>query len=205
MLTKIVDIGKSAALWLSSTPNRMRMRGARIETIALIVCRNPESSVLLGQSPYHNMWMPPQEGVRLDETFEDALFRCLEIECGLDLPKEGKERDRAMHLRSVRYVGTIPLPPERHGERPVADDAAGTPLEKITLNKKAYWVGTIILANQEDISPKADGRELLDLKWHSFADAQTVIQETNHSEKAQLLAKCLSSCNNDLHGAKTGS
>ncbi len=202
--TEASSIGAGPAVGSQESQSQvdaLRRSGARIEVVALIVCRTPEPSVLLGQSPYHDMWMPPQEGVRIGEEFDDALFRCLEIECGLDLPKNRKEFDRAMHLRSIRYVDTLELQPERHGERPVAPDAAGTPLESITLTKKAYWAATIILANQNDIDPEADGREILDFKWYSFDEAEKIIQHTNHRKKAQLLINTLSSCRKDLHGA----
>ena len=69
-------------VYLGSPVNRARLRGARIEVIASIWCRQPELQILLGQSSYHEMWMPPQEGVKLKETFEEALRRCLEVECG---------------------------------------------------------------------------------------------------------------------------
>lgn len=190
---------------IKSQVDELRMSGARIEVIALIVCRKPGASVLLGKSPYHNMWMPPQEGVHLNEKFEDALFRCLQVECGLNLPTDRIEIERVMHLRSIRYIGTIDLPPQRHNERPIASDAVGTPFETIKMNKKAYWAATIILANKNDISPKVDGRELLDIKWYSFDDAESVIQKTNHHEKAKLLVGILKACLNDLSGAPISS
>ena len=86
MLDGLIDPGRRLLFWVSSKPNRLRVRGARIEVMAFLVTRNPEPSILLAQSVYHGMWMPPQEGVNLKESFAEALHRCLEVECGLDLP-----------------------------------------------------------------------------------------------------------------------
>jgi ADP-ribose pyrophosphatase YjhB (NUDIX family) len=204
MLSSLGDVVKALAhpfQWLSNRANRVRIRGGRVEIMAFILCRNPEPAILLGQSAY-GMWMPPQEGVNLHETFEQALRRSLEVECGLDLPNTDRELSRQLHLRSIRYVGVVPLAEERHGERPVADDALGTWLEHVQLKRKAYWMATMLLANQSDITPHADGKELIDLRWFPLAAARQAIAETNHPEKSELLLKSLDACEKDLTGVK---
>ena len=201
MFDKVFELASKVPVWLSSRPNRLRLRGSRVEVMAFILCEYPELSILLGQSKYHKMWMPPQEGVKLAESFEEALYRCLGVECGLDLPESPKALARALHVRSIRYVGTLDLQEERHGERLVADDALGTALESIVLKRKAYWMATILVAARQDIAPRADGKELLDLKWFTLEEAHDVIQKTNHPEKGELLAKCLTACKRDLQAA----
>ena len=202
MIDKCFEIGKSIAFWISSQPNRFRIRGSRIEVISLILTRIPEPSVLLGQSPYQEIWMPPQEGVHLKESFVSALRRCLSDECCLQVPEETETIGPIFHLRSIRFVGVLPLPDERKGERPVADDIVGTPLEKITLKSKAYWLATILVKDRDSISPKADGRELIDIKWFTLDSALKIINETNHHVKAALLTKCLHNCRKDLFGVE---
>lgn len=187
--------------WLLSKPNRARVRGARVEIIACIICRQPEPSILLGQSPYHGMWMPPQEGVNLKDSFREALRRCLQVECGIRVPVDPAHNSKKLHFRSIRFLGEVALPTERRGERPIADDVHGTWLESISLRRKAYWMATILVANQNDVSPKADGRELLACAWYSLSDARRVIRETNHFEKAKLLLTLLDACERDLLGA----
>jgi len=171
--------------------------------MAFVVCREPQLLILLAQSPYHNMWMPPQEGVNLAEDRENALKRCLTVECNLDLPEDPKRFSRLMHVRSYRYIDTIDLPNDRRGERPVADDAVGTVFESVKLKKKAYWMATVILKNKNDISPQPDGKEIIDLEWFSFPDAEKLITETNHPEKAALLLKSLEFCLTDIRGGKS--
>lgn len=205
MIEKIADTGKRALLWFSSKPNRLRVRGTRIEVMAFLVTRSPQPSILLGQSSYHDMWMPPQEGVNLSESFPQALHRCLEIECGLDLPIDPKSFARAMHVRSYRFIGIVDLPKERRGERPVADDAVGTALESVSLRRKAYWMATVILKDQSDITPSPDGKELIALRWFTFPDAEKIIRETNHLEKAELLTRALHACERDILGGMSPS
>ena len=187
--------------WLSSKQNRARIRGARVEVIACIVCRNPSPSILLGQSPYHMMWMPPQEGVTIKETLQQALRRCLQVECGIPVPVNPSHQSKKLHFRSLKFLGEVALPAERRGERPIADDAHGTWLESITLKRKAYWMATILVANRDDVAPKPDGRELLAFRWYSLPEARQVIRETNHAEKAKLLLRLLDACDRDLRGA----
>ena len=187
--------------WLSSKANRSRLLGARVEVIACVLCRSPEPSILLGQSPYHNMWMPPQEGVNMKESFQQALRRCLQVECGINLPVNPTHTSTKLHFRSTRYLGQIPLPPERQGERPIADDIHGTWLESIKLRRKAYWMATILISERTDISPKADGKEMLQFAWYTLSGARQAIQETNHARKAQLLLRLIDVCERDLRGA----
>ena len=187
--------------WITSKPNRARVCGARVEVIACILCRTPEPSILLGQSPYHMMWMPPQEGVNIKESLQQALRRCLQVECGIAVPVSPNHLSRKLYYRSIRYLGQVTLPTERQGERPIADDVHGTWLESIKLRRKAYWMATILVSERTDISPKADGRELLGFAWYSLPDARRIVRETNHVEKAHLLLKLLDDCEQDLRGA----
>lgn len=200
MLDSLLDPARRILYWISSKPNRLRVRGARIEVMAFVVTRNPEPAILLAQSVYQSVWMPPQEGVNLRESFVEALHRCLEVECGIDLPSDPKQLARHMYVRSYRFVGMVPLPPGRQGQRPVADDAPGTALEAVKLRRKAYWMATVLLRSQSDIAPKADGKEIVDLRWFSLEDAAEMIRTTNPPDKADLLLRALNLCGQDLRG-----
>jgi len=200
MLDKLFEPVQRGLLWFSSKPNRLRVRGARIEVMAFVVTRRPELSILLGKSSYHDMWMPPQEGVKLQESFEEALRRCLEVECCLELPRDPGSFERKMYVRSYRFIGLLDLQRERWGERPVADDASGTALESVQLRRKGYWMATVLLLEQSDISPRPDGKELLEVRWFAFAEAAEAIRRTNHPEKADLLLKALELCRRDVLG-----
>jgi hypothetical protein len=144
--------------------------------------------------------MPPQEGVNLKDTFEQALRRCLQVECGINMPINQNQQSKKLHLRSIRYVGDVTLPANRKGERPIADDVHGTWLESIKLRKKAYWMATLIVSEKSDAQPKADGKELINLEWYSLEDARRVVTDTNHKEKAKLILKILEFCKSDMLG-----
>lgn len=196
ILKNVVEALTRAVSWFSSRANRSRILGARVQTIACILCRDTDIWILLGQSRYHNTWMPPQEGVDLDEDFEEAFSRCLKVECGLD-----QVAQQSLRVRSCKYVGQITLPKNRWGERPVADSVYGTFLESITLKAKAYWMMSAIVSRKYDIDPKPDGIELAKLSWHTLENARDLIQRTNHADKAELLMDVLSQCERDLLGA----
>ncbi len=197
----LVHLGQKISLWFGSQANRLRLKGARIEVVALVVSRNPTPTILLGQSPYHDMWMPPQEGVLLAETFPDALHRCLQHECGIAVPQDETARRRMFYTRSLQYVGILDLPAERVGERPVADDAINTPLEKVLLKRKAYWLATVLVRSPADLQVKADGIELLKLEWFTPSDARDLIEQTNHPSKAALLRRCIDTALKNVMGA----
>ena len=61
-------------------------------------------------------------------------------------------------------------------------------------------MATLILANQADINPQPDGKELISLKWFSLTEARNAVNQTNHQEKAILLLKSLDACEKDLIG-----
>lgn len=197
-LDRLLNILRTASIWFSNKPNRLRLRGSRVEVILFILTRSPVPEILLGQVPYHNgkppftsMWIPPQEGVRLKEDFLDAIKRCLTTEIGLSLDVVDKIGN---NTQSIRFVGVVPLPKERWGERPVASNIAGTLLEKIQLKSKAYWLATIFVKDKESIFLKADGKEILDIRWVSFTEARQLILKTNRLYKANLLLRCLQDC-----------
>lgn len=142
--------------------------------------------------------MPPQEGVGLRESFTDALYRCLEDECGLAVPETPRERSRFIHLRSTKHLGTLELPRHRWDERGVADDAAGTALEHIEQRKKAYWAVVGIVRDRSGLEPQADGVEVQEATWLGMSEARRRIAEHNRPEKAQLLLRGLGICERHL-------
>jgi hypothetical protein len=143
--------------------------------------------------------MPPQEGVHLGETFEEAAERCMRVECGITFTGNLLTTE-AFHYRVTRHVGKVALPPERSNERPVADNAHGTVLERIKMRSKSYWTATILVTDVERIDFTPDGKELVDLKWFGLDDARKAIRETNHPEKGDLLLRVLDQARRDLFG-----
>ncbi|HLL75112.1 MAG TPA: NUDIX domain-containing protein [Pyrinomonadaceae bacterium] len=201
MINYLIDKSHLVATWLSSRANRLRLRGARVEVVAFVVTRSPVTSLLLVESAYASTWMPPQEGVNLGETFQDAFYRCVQDECGINIPSELGERRKLFYLRHIEYLGMLDLPAERSGERLVADNAADTPLGSIKLKRKAYWAALAIIKDASDMVPEPDGREIVNAGWFDFDKASDLIQSTNRPEKATLLLKGVKLCERHLRGS----
>jgi ADP-ribose pyrophosphatase YjhB (NUDIX family) len=176
---------------MSSRPNRLRLRGSRIEVIVALLTRKPTRSILLARAAAYGIWTLPQEGVGLRETYEEALYRCLAVECGLDRPPSREQLERRFYLRSFQYVGVLDLPEHRWGERLIADDAIGTALESIRLRRKAYWVGSVLVPSQESVTPMPDGNEVDRLEWCPVEQADQRLHIANRPEKAELLTRAL--------------
>jgi ADP-ribose pyrophosphatase YjhB (NUDIX family) len=193
MFGEIFGVLQRTVHWLSSRPNRLRIRGARIEVIAAVVTRKPTQSILLARAGAGggSIWTLPQEGVGLQETFEQALYRCLQVECGLELPEKREQVERNLYVRVIRYAGMLDLPEARRGERDVADDVIGTPLESVKLKRKAYWVGTILVETQDKHDFKPDGIEILELRWCGIEEATEQVKASNRPEKAALLIEAI--------------
>ncbi len=187
MWDKLIEWGGKVALWATSKPNRLRLSGARVEVIAMVLSLNPTTQVLLGESRYR-AWLLPQEGVRLKETLDDALSRCLREECRIEVPAE---RRQLFYLHSIRYLDTLDLRADRIAERLVADDATGTVFESVDLRKKAYWLATLIVKNPSDFPAIADGTELTKLTWMPLSQARETLKRTNEEPKAALLTECI--------------
>jgi ADP-ribose pyrophosphatase YjhB (NUDIX family) len=200
LIEKGLEYLQRVVYWMASRPNRLRLRGTRIEVVAFVLCREPIPTLLLARTPYRDgVWSPPQEGVQLAESLQEAVERCLRTECSVAL--QDKPLHEWAYLRSIQFLGTIPLPPGRWGERPVADDAAGTLLEAVELRRKAYWRATLIVRSQEEFACAPDGREVTELRWCSLDEARSMMVGSNRVEKAGLLVRGLEKCLRDLHGA----
>lgn len=177
-------------LWLSGRANRKRLFGARVEIVAMVMSARPTPRLLMARSVYNNCWMPPQEGVNIKESFFEALARGLSEECNIKILEHNGTLRSDFYLRDIRYVGTLRLPPGRWGERSVAGDVSEGLLSHVRMTKKAYWAAYIIIGETHTIRARPNCREINELKWMTFDEASTVIQE-NRDEKAVLLMGCL--------------
>lgn len=198
MLTKALDACRFTFLWLSNAPNRQRIRGARVQAVCLLLARKPVPSIALVHSVYGD-WMPPQEGVLLRESIEDAGLRCIEEELGVDMPRERLKRLLTIRSKSVR-LGTLRMPPHRVGEREVADDVGDGPLSRVRMTQKTYYAVVAVAADTADILLVPNGREVDDLTWCTLDRALELISDTARPEKALLLAKGLDVATLHLYG-----
>jgi ADP-ribose pyrophosphatase YjhB (NUDIX family) len=191
LVEEITSLAKAPITWLSSTMNRQRLRGARIEVVILLIARRPQPRILFVQSYYNDCWMPPQEGVELKEGLRDALARGLAEECGIDMRHEDGSYNQDFYVRQITFLKTLDLPPERIDERQIAADVEDTPFHAITMKKKAYWLGIVLIESAEQVLPKPALNEIKAIEWLSFESAAEKIIATNRPEKAELLSAAL--------------
>jgi GAF domain-containing protein len=184
------DIARLALLWCSSSMNRQRVSGARVQACLFAVTNNPEPSILMVRSVFDE-WSVPQEGVMIGETVSEAAWRGLEEELGVRVDDAGGERQLATQ-RDLRYLGRVGLPPERHGERPIADNVGDGPLSLITMRAKAYWGVFLIFRSQLDVVATPNEREVDAAEWCSVSDALERISGTVRDGKAELIARGIS-------------
>jgi putative (di)nucleoside polyphosphate hydrolase len=175
-----------ASLWLSSPLNRQRLRGARAQVCVFAIAHHPEPSILMVRSMFGDDWMPPQEGIMLEESVEEAAWRCLDEEVEICVDDPSRRRNVAT-LRNTHFLGRLALPEERHGERPIADDIGDGPLGVIPMKAKAYWAAILVFRSQYDVSAAANRREVDAVEWCSFEEARHRIDGTVRKEKAAVL------------------
>lgn len=179
------DLVRLAVIWCSSGMNRQRVSGARVQACVFAATNNPEPSILMVRSVFDE-WSVPQEGVMIGESVPAAAWRGLDEEVGIRVDDPGGERQLATQ-RDLRYLGRVSLPPERHGERPTADNVGDGPLSLITMRAKAYWGVFLTLRSQRDVVATPNGREVDAVEWCSFEDALERISGTVREEKAELI------------------
>ncbi len=88
---------------------RLRLWGYRPEVICLVKAADKERFLITVPATNRAIWIPPQEGIALNETIEAAAHRCLEVEVGLT--------GQSVQFRRSTWVGKRRLPRERWGER----------------------------------------------------------------------------------------
>jgi ADP-ribose pyrophosphatase YjhB (NUDIX family) len=190
------------ALWLTSRTNRQRLGGARVEAIVVLMRKTPQT-VLLVRSVYDKCWMFPQEGVLLKEDLLAAADRGLREECGLELLNTDGKLKPKLHVRDLRYIGSLELPKERWGERAVAGNVGDGPMSQIVLKKKAYWAVFVLLEEPGPI-PLPNEVEVDIAKWCTLNEAAELVR-SNRPGKQALLMRILRIGMQHLVGARASS
>ncbi len=185
--------------FVSSSFNRYRLKGFRVQIICAVISDSGDGEMLLVKSRYENAWMLPQEGVNQNEDLEDAIWRCLSAECGIDIPDDKIVRNRRFHVRGRKFVGALKLPSRRHGNRQVVDNAAGTAYERIKMIGKAYWIAAILVGDKSELHVSPNQIEVVETNWTSVSHAMNLIESSNRPEKAALLTDAIRMLKRELH------
>jgi hypothetical protein len=162
--------------WIFHRKYRLHLMGFRPEVICLIQSTDSEKNYLLVK-PLQDcaIWMPPQEGIHLEETLKSAAIRCLNTEVGLT--------ESQMQLRRSIWVGKRLFPEHRKDERNLDYSLRGW-VGKNQMVGKAYFAALIIADSKAIIQPNT--AEIYQYEWVKASEFLERIK-TNPLEKQKIL------------------
>jgi isopentenyldiphosphate isomerase len=112
--------------------------------------------------------MPPQEGIKANETPEAAAIRCLKVELGI--PED------MTHFRRTIWLGCKKIP-EQHGGRDIEHSVT-------RMRGKAYYAGLIKVDDSTRVV--ANPAELADFAWLEIDQIRERLM-SNSEQKQHLL------------------
>ncbi len=164
--------------WILHRKYRLHLTGFRPEIICLIQSTDSEKNYLLVKPQSdRTIWMPPQEGIHLEETLKDAAIRCLNTEVGLT--------ESQIQFRRSVWVGKRLFPEHRKGERNLDYSLRGW-VDKNQMVGKAYFAALIIVDSKAAIQPNA--AEIYQYEWVSANECLRRFQ-ANPPEKQKILCQ----------------
>lgn len=122
----------------------------------------------------------------LNESVEEAAWRCLDEEVEFSVDDPGRRRNVAA-FRNKHFLQRLQLPEDRHGERPIAEDVGDGPLGLIQMKAKAYWAAILVFGSQYEVGAGANRREINAVEWCTFDEARSRIESSVRKEKAAML------------------
>lgn len=162
--------------WIFHRKYRLHLMGFRPEVICLIQSTDSEKHYLLVKpQSERTIWMPPQEGIHLEETLKVAAIRCLNTEVGL--------MESQVQLRRSIWVGKRLFPEHRKDERNLDYSLRGW-VDKNQMVGKAYFAALIIADSKAVIQPNT--AEIYQYEWVNASEFLERIK-TNPLEKQKIL------------------
>ncbi|MBE9127475.1 MULTISPECIES: NUDIX domain-containing protein [unclassified Coleofasciculus] len=164
--------------WIFNRKYRLHLTGFRPEVICFIQSTDSEKNHLLVQPQSdRSIWMPPQEGMDLEETLKASSMRCLNTELGLT--------ESEVQFRRSIWVGKRLFPSYRKDERDLSYSLRGW-VDKNRMIGKAYFAALIIVDSQAVIQPNP--AEIYQYQWVSASKFLQQIK-TNPPEKQKILCQ----------------
>jgi ADP-ribose pyrophosphatase YjhB (NUDIX family) len=168
--------------WAVDRPARLALRGYRPEVICLIRSTvDPDKYLLIRSQAHKSHWAPPQEGMKLNESIESAVNRCLGAELGI-----GKAR---IQYRKSAWIGLRKLPERRWDERELKYSLRGLVGQKRMIGK-GYYAALVIADSDTPI--ESNPAEVYDWAWVNADEYHTRIL-TNPADKQEILRKAWAS------------
>ena len=170
----MIELAKDALKVLLDPTARKRFMGYRPVVSCIITTREqPAKMLLIRPAADSEIWIPPQEGINPDESYEQAAIRCLETELGIP-------EDRVQYRR-IQYTGDIIFPDSRKGERD---------LEKsfMTMRGKSYFFALIYTNESLDIT--INNAEVAEYKWVELTALDEYLSGVD-TKKTDLIKKAI--------------
>jgi len=162
--------------WIFNQKYRLHLTGFRPEVICFIQSTDPEKKYLLVQPLQdQSIWMPPQEGMHLEESPKTASMRCLKTELGLS--------ELQIQFRRSIWVGKRLFPEYRRDERDLIYSVRGW-VDKNRMIGKAYFAALIIADSKAIIQPNS--AEIYQYQWMNTRELLQQIK-TNPPDKQKIL------------------
>jgi hypothetical protein len=164
--------------WIYRREARLILMGYRPEVVCFVQDIADSDRFLLIRPPVKPLlWVPPQEGIKLDESIETAVERCLQVELGLCTSQ--------FQFRRSVWIGTRRLPSARWGERDLHYSLRSW-IGKPAMVGKGYF-GALVLADAS-IPLRPNPVEVLEYGWLDVATFWLRIS-TNCPNKYALLCQ----------------
>ena len=171
-----LELARLLVSWVVDRPSRLILRGYRPEVICLIRgTADPNQYLLIRSQAHQDHWAPPQEGMKINESTESTVHRCLLHELGIG-------EARIQHRRSV-WLGARKLPKKRWDERELKYSLRGL-VGKERMIGKGYYAALVIADSNAPIDPNP--AEVYDYIWADADEFHTLIT-TNPQDKKDLL------------------
>jgi len=168
--------------WVIDRPARLILRGYRPEVICLIrSIADPDKYLLIRSQAHKSHWAPPQEGMKLNESIESAVQRCLGDELGI-----GEAR---IQYRKCAWIGLRKLPEGRWDERELKYSLRGL-VSKARMIGKGYYAALVITDSNTPI--EYNPAEVYDWAWVNADEYHTLIL-TNPTDKQEILREARAS------------
>ena len=148
---------------------RARKRLSGLRPVVMCFAISGEGEILLvrpGRDP--NIWIPPQEGLKLGESIEIAATRCLSEELGINAKK--------MQYRKNQWIADRKII-DRKGER----DIEGSPIK---MRGKSYYAAHLIVDKQSEM--EVNSVEIAEYEWTPVAEMEERLR-SNQNDKFQIV------------------
>ena len=153
---------------IKDRPMRQRLIGMRPVVMCLIQSTDNERYLFIRPTHRPDAWMPPQEGIEVDESLEAAATRGLHAELGVE--------ENKIHYRRSTWLGSR-ITPEQQGERDIE-------YSLLPMRGKAYWAALIKMPEGNEIT--INEAEIAGHEWLSLSDVRERL-DSNHQRKQQLI------------------